>query len=121
MSYPVYSYSAEDGQRRPFRESRPHIFEIFEPGQKVEIIISPPAYPRLAGFYSLYQGSGRAGVGALFHPGALGDRKSCHTESGDRSRHGNGSSLQDRLGIHVVVDSRTDLCRVVFEGHSKYS
>jgi len=54
MIYPVFSYVAKDGQTLQIREKRPHIFEMFKPGQEVEIMFSPHAEPRLAGFYSLY-------------------------------------------------------------------
>jgi len=54
MIYPVCSYVAKDGQTLQVREKKPHIFEMFKPGQEVEIILSSHAEPRLAGFYSLY-------------------------------------------------------------------
>jgi len=54
MIYPVFSYVAKDGQTLQILEKKPHIFEMFKPGQEVEIILSSHAEPRLAGFYSLY-------------------------------------------------------------------
>lgn len=54
MSYPVYSFTAEDGQVRQYRESKAHVIEIFKAGQEVDIIVSSSGYPHLAGFYSLY-------------------------------------------------------------------
>jgi len=54
MIYPIFSYVTKDGQTLQVREKRPHIFEMFKPGQEVEIMLSPHAEPRLAGFYSLY-------------------------------------------------------------------
>lgn len=54
MSYPVYSYVAGDGTVHQVRESKAHIVEILKPGQELEIILLPPGYPHIAGFYSLY-------------------------------------------------------------------
>jgi hypothetical protein len=54
MSYPTYSYIAEDGLTRHVREPKAHIVEVYKPGQQVDIVLSSSGYSRLAGFYSLY-------------------------------------------------------------------
>ena len=55
-SYPEFRYRAADGSEQRVREQRVHLFELYKPGEKVEILLSPSGYgdPRLAGFYALY-------------------------------------------------------------------
>lgn len=52
--YPEFIYHAEDGSTQTVREDKAHVFEIYKPGQEVEILLFPYFKPRLAGFYALY-------------------------------------------------------------------
>ncbi len=52
--YPEYTYRTNDGKAERVRESKVHVIGFYKPGDEVEILLNPPAYPRLADFYSLY-------------------------------------------------------------------
>jgi len=54
MSYPEFEFVAKDGQTRHVLETKQHLIRYFQPGQEVEVILSPRGDHRLAGFYSLY-------------------------------------------------------------------
>jgi hypothetical protein len=53
-SCPEFSLVESDGRVRTIRESKVHVWERFEPGQTVEILLDRADNHRLAGFYSLY-------------------------------------------------------------------
>jgi hypothetical protein len=53
-TYPEFTYHTHDGKTERVRESKVHVIAIYKPGDEVEILFNPPAYPRLADFYSLY-------------------------------------------------------------------
>ncbi len=52
--YPEFTYRADDGSMQTVRETTMHVFEVYSPGQEVDILLFPYFKPRIAGFYSLY-------------------------------------------------------------------
>ncbi len=53
-TYPEFVYLTEQGDEQVVRESKVHVFSIYERGEEVDILLSPPSDPRMASFYSLY-------------------------------------------------------------------
>ncbi len=53
-TYPEFTYRTADGKTESVRESKVHVIALNKPGDKVEILLNPPSYPRMADFYSLY-------------------------------------------------------------------
>jgi uncharacterized protein len=53
-SYAEFTVASPDGGTETVREPKVHVFERYRPGQQLEVLLSPSAKPRLAGFYSLY-------------------------------------------------------------------
>jgi len=53
-TYPEFAYRTDQGDERVRRESKVHVFAIYEPGEEVEILLSSSGFPRMASFYSLY-------------------------------------------------------------------
>lgn len=52
--YAEFNFRAKDGSTQTVREEKIHVFEIYKPGQEVDILLFPNFKPRLDGFYSLY-------------------------------------------------------------------
>ena len=52
--YPEFTYRAADGSQKKVREPDMHVYELYSPGQEVDILLFPYFEPRIAGFYSLY-------------------------------------------------------------------
>ena len=52
--YAEFTFRAKDGSIQTVREGKVHVFEIYKPGQEVDILLFPDFKPRLDGFYSLY-------------------------------------------------------------------
>jgi hypothetical protein len=54
LSLPEFKYIAPDGRERIVREEKAHIWELYKPGEKVDILLFEYFEPRLAGYYALY-------------------------------------------------------------------
>ncbi|MBU8933177.1 MAG: hypothetical protein KOO62_04140 [candidate division Zixibacteria bacterium] len=53
-TYPEFAYRTDHGDEQVIRESKVHVFSVYEPGEEVEVLLSSSDPPRMASFYSLY-------------------------------------------------------------------